>query len=281
MKYAIVAAAIGLAPTALAAWAFMIEPSMLRVREVTLTPPRWPLECDGLRVAVLADLHVGSPWNGPENLARVVARTREARPDVVLLAGDYVIDDVVGGTFVPPLVIAAGLRDLDAPLGTFAVLGNHDHWLDAGLVTRAFESVGIRVLEDASVSLRKEACTLSLVGLSDAWEGRADVRGALAGVPDGAGPILAFTHNPDLFPKVPERVSLTIAGHTHGGQVWLPLLGRPVIPSSFGQRYAIGAVVERGRHLFVSSGIGTSTLPVRFATPPEISLLILKSREGA
>jgi predicted MPP superfamily phosphohydrolase len=93
-------------------------------------------------------------------------------------------------------------------------------------------------------------------------------------VTDGA-PVLAFTHNPDLFPEVPSRVSLTLAGHTHGGQVYLPLLGRLVVPSQFGERYAIGHVVENGRHLFVTAGVGTSILPVRFLVPPEISIIRL------
>ena len=96
---------------------------------------------------------------------------------------------------------------------------------------------------------------------------------ALAAVPDEA-PVLVFTHNPDLFPEIPERVSLTIAGHTHGGQVYLPGIGRPIVPSRYGERFAIGHVVERGRHLFVSSGLGTSILPVRFLVPPEVAAII-------
>jgi hypothetical protein len=91
-------------------------------------------------------------------------------------------------------------------------------------------------------------------------------------------PVLAFTHNPDVFPHVPARVALTIAGHTHGGQVVLPLLGRPLVPSAYGQRYAIGHVEEDGRHLFVSSGLGTSIFPVRFGVPPEISIVVVRVR---
>jgi predicted MPP superfamily phosphohydrolase len=92
-----------------------------------------------------------------------------------------------------------------------------------------------------------------------------------------AGPIIAVTHNPDIFPKIPARVALTIAGHTHGGQVNLPLVGRPEVPSIFGQRYAAGHIVEDNRHLFVTTGIGTSMIPVRFRVPPEIVVLTLES----
>ena len=113
-------------------------------------------------------------------------------------------------------------------------------------------------------------------GLGDFWEGRHDVGATLASVPSGQ-PVLAFTHNPDVFPEIPERVSLTVAGHTHGGQVYIPLVGRPVVPSRYGQRYAIGHIVENGRHLFVTPGLETSIIPVRFLVPPEVSVLELQA----
>ena len=159
-------------------------------------------------------------------------------------------------------------------LGVFAVLGNHDWWFDAPRMRRALETAGIPVLEDQSRLLERDACRFWLAGISDFWEGRHDVVRALAAVP-AAAPVVAFTHNPDVFPDVPARVLLTIAAHTHGGQVALPLIGRPIVPSRYGQRYAIGHIVEDGRHLFVSSGIGTSVIPVRFRVPPEVSLLTL------
>jgi len=142
-------------------------------------------------------------------------------------------------------------------------------------VQGALEAVGIPSLEDTAVPLEHDGCAFWLAGVSDYWEGAHDIDAALAAVPKGA-PTLLFTHNPDLFPEIPPRVALTIAGHTHGGQVYLPGIGRPVVPSKFGQRYAIGHVEEAGRHLFVSSGLGTSILPVRFLVPPEISVLTLE-----
>lgn len=257
-------------------WSFVVEPASLRNEDHAIAIPSWPAGCEGLRIAVLADLHVGSPWNGPDKLDRVIALTQHAQPDLVLLAGDFVIHGVRGGTFTPPEPIAAALGQLEAPLGVFAVLGNHDWWFDAPRVRAALESNGIPVLEDAATRIHGSACDFWLVGISDYWEGRHDVPGALAQVTDEA-PVLAFTHNPDIFPDVPARVNLTIAGHTHGGQVYLPLIGRPIVPSRYGQRYAIGHVVEQGRHLFVSSGLGTSIIPVRFLVPPEVSVLTLRS----
>jgi predicted MPP superfamily phosphohydrolase len=272
-RLALALGALALAPPV---WGFLIEPALLRNEDYELAVPRWPAACDGLRVAVLADLHVGSPGNGPDKLERVVALTQRARPDLVLLAGDYVIHGVVGGRFAAPEEIAPALARLAAPLGVWAVLGNHDWWLDGPRVRAAFEAVGIRFLEDAAARVGEGGCAFWLVGVSDLWEGRHDVRGALAQVDDGA-PVVLFTHNPDVFPEVPARVELTIAGHTHGGQVYLPGIGRPIVPSAYGERYAIGHVVEQGRHLFVSSGLGTSILPVRFLVPPEVSVLTLRA----
>lgn len=259
-----------------AIWSFAVEPASLRTQDYEIAAPRWPAPCDGVRVAVLADLHVGSPFNGPAKLQRIRELTQRARPDLILLAGDFVIQGVAGGRFSPPELIASELRSLSAPLGVWAVLGNHDWWLDAPRVQRAFESVGIRVLEDAAVSVDRESCRFWVAGISDFWEGRHDVARALSSVPDSA-PVIAFTHNPDVFPSIPARVSLTIAGHTHGGQVYVPLVGRPIVPSNYGQRYAVGHVVEENRHLFVSSGLGTSIIPVRFLVPPEISIVVLRA----
>jgi predicted MPP superfamily phosphohydrolase len=261
-------------------WGFWLEPDSLQNQDATLRLPGWPAACDGLRVAVLADLHVGSPWNGLDKLAEIVALTQAAEPDLVLLAGDFVIHGVVGGRFVPPEEAAVVLARLEAPLGVHAVLGNHDWWLDPRRVREALEAEGIPVHEDAATALAAGACRFWLAGVSDFWEGPHDLARALADVPHGE-PVVVFTHNPDLFPEIPPRVTLTVAGHTHGGQVYLPGIGRPVVPSRYGERFAIGHVVEDGRHLFVSSGTGTSILPVRFLVPPEVSVLELRAGGGS
>lgn len=268
--------ALGTLAVALPIWGFLIEPGSLRNEDHEVTVPDWPVGCDGLRVAVLADLHIGSPRNGLDKLDRIIELTQRARPDLILLAGDYVIHGVAGGEFTPPEEIALALRQLSAPLGVWAVLGNHDWWFDGPRVRGALESVGIRFLEDSAARIRSPVCDFWLVGVSDFWEGRHDVHAALEQVTDPA-PVVAFTHNPDVFPDIPARVSLTIAGHTHGGQVYLPLIGRPIVPSRYGERFAIGHIVEGGRHLFVSSGLGTSIIPVRFLVPPEVSVVTIRS----
>jgi predicted MPP superfamily phosphohydrolase len=253
-------------------WAFWLEPASLRNEDHHLNLPSWPAECNGVRIAVLADLHVGSPFNGLDKLEEIVTVTLSAKPDLVLLAGDYVIHGIIGGKFTPPEDIAKVLARLNAPMGVYAVLGNHDWWFDGDRIVSAFESAGIRVLEDSATVVKRGKCQFWLSGISDLWEGAHDINKALEKVPANAT-VVAFTHNPDIFPQIPSRVALTIAGHTHGGQVYVPGIGRPVTPSEYGQRYAAGHIVEEGRHLFVSSGLGTSIIPVRFLVPPEISIL--------
>ena len=267
---------LGLLLVSLAAWGFWWEPASLSTREYALSLPGWPAAAGDLRIAVLADLHTGSPHNDLEKLQEVVDATNRAHPDLILLAGDFVTHGVVGGHVVEPEASAKVLRALHATLGVYAVLGNHDWWFDGARVRNALEDEGIPVLEDRAIPLVFNRMPFWLAGVSDFWEAAHDVSRALTGV-DGASPVIVVTHNPDVFPEIPDRVALTIAGHTHGGQVAVPGLGRPVVPSQFGERYAIGHIVEGGRHLFVSTGIGTSILPVRFRVPPEISMVTIRS----
>ncbi|ABC28406.1 predicted phosphohydrolase [Hahella chejuensis KCTC 2396] len=261
---------------ALGVWAFWIEPASLVDNEVSIAIHPWPQSCDDLQVAVIADLHVGSPHNGLSRLRELVDETNALKPDLILLAGDFVIQGVIGGEFAEPRDIAAELDRLQASLGVYAVMGNHDWWHGPQLILDAFAGTHIEFLEDASKELTQGDCRFWLAGVSDYWEGAHDIGKALADIPAEA-PILAFTHNPDVFYDFPHRVSLTFAGHTHGGQVNLPLIGRPIVPSQYGERFAIGHIDEDGRQMFVTPGVGTSILPVRFRVPPEISLVTLKS----
>ena len=259
----------------LAAWTVWVEPRRLVSRHVDVPLAGLPLAHDGLRITILTDLHVGSPHHGLDTLEEIVAAANGQQPDVILILGDLVIQGVVGGTFVPPEPIADVLRGLRARYGVFAVLGNHDWWLDGPRVQAALGRAGIRVLEDASVPVVVNEEPIWFAGVSDFWERPHDVQAALRAVPAGE-PVIVFTHNPDIFPEIPARVLLTVAGHTHGGQVRLPLVGRPIVPSRYGQRYAAGSIVEGGRSLFVGTGVGTSIIPVRFRVPPEVVQLVLR-----
>ncbi len=233
----------------------------------------------GLRIAVIADLHGGARFIGEAKIAQVVALANDAHPDLILLAGDYVVTSphgaLKGDRHMPIAAIARLLGGLRAPLGVYAVLGNHDHWDDAPRIAAAFAAVHIEVLENAARAVPTPRGPLYLAGIGDAYTHHDAPARALAALPRGQR-ALCFTHSPDVFPQLPDACLLTVAGHSHGGQVDLPLLGRLVVPSKYGQRYAAGLVREGGKYLFVSTGIGTSLYPVRFRVPPEVSVLDLQ-----
>ena len=235
---------------------------------------RWPEALHGLRVAVLSDLHTGAPHVGERKLERIVGKVNAARPDLVALVGDYADPSVPLGEPVSPERVAKLLGDLYAPLGVFAVLGNHDWYHYGERVPRALRSAGIEVLENDAVAVERGGEVLWLAGLADMRERNADVTVALAMVPPGQA-LIALTHDPDMFPQLRDRANVTLAGHTHGGQVGIPAVRRLATPTAHG--YTGGEVREAGGYLYVSRGVGTTGLPIRFAAPPEIALLRLRS----
>jgi predicted MPP superfamily phosphohydrolase len=257
----------------LAFYAFVIEPASLRLARYDIALEQAP-DLRGLRIAVISDLHGGAPFIDDAKIAQVVAMTNAARPDLILLTGDLNAH-IYFRRGMPIGHVIDQLRPLAAPLGVYAVIGNHDRWEGASRVTALLTRAGVPVLENASRLVRTRRGGFYLVGIGDAEKHADDPARALSGVPRGAD-ALCFTHSPDSFPRLPATCALTIAGHTHGGQVKLPLLGRPVVPSHYHQRYAAGLVREGGRTLFVSTGIGTSILPVRLGVPPEIALITVR-----
>jgi predicted MPP superfamily phosphohydrolase len=256
----------------LAVWSVAIEPGELVVTTTRIALPRWP--GPPLRIVALSDIHAGAPHVDVAKLRKIVAAANAENPDLIVLLGDYVIHRVPGGSFIPPEVTAHELRPLRARLGVYGVLGNHDHWLDGPRVSRAFVAEGIPMLDGEAVRIDDRGDPFWLIGIPDIWTRWPDVPGLLKRVPKDAH-VLALTHNPDIFPSLPPRIDLLLAGHTHGGQVSLPGIGAPIVPSSYGRRFTRGHIVEDGRHLFVTPGIGTSILPVRFRVPPEISVVAL------
>lgn len=258
----------------LAVYAFFIEPNRLIVHRETITLASWPTELRGMKIAAISDIHAGAPHITLDKVRHLVALANAEQPDLILLPGDFVIQNVIGGSFVEPTALAAELKLLKSRVGVFAALGNHDWWYNAPRVRSAFEEAGIRVLDNQTIKIEHNGKAFWLAGFADEWEGNPNIAATMNQVTDDS-PVIAFTHNPDIFPRVPNRVALTIAGHTHGGQIALPLLGRLVVPSKFKQRYAAGLVAENGKQLFVTTGVGTSIIPVRFGVPPEIALLTI------
>jgi uncharacterized protein len=274
------AAAVAAAGAALAARALWTEPRRTVLRRRTLRLPRWPADLDGATIALVGDLHAGAAHMDVARVGRIAAAVARRRPDLVLMAGDLVDDEGVGGTRLAPEAVAAALARAGDP--RVAVLGNHDRRFGGDRVARALRDAGFAVLSDEPIALEVRSRRVWVAGLEDATTERPDPAQALEGIPSDE-PLLVLTHNPDAFPLVPERATLTVAGHTHGGQVAIPRLRARVIPSRFGERYAAGHVVERGRHLVVTSGVGTSRWPVRLFATPEVLLLRLRParRRGA
>lgn len=281
----------------LGGYALAVEPGFrLRVQRYALTPPGWTAGL-ALRIAVLADLHAGMPSMPLSRVQDIVDFANALEPDLILLLGDYSNTDRLLGIQADWAEVVPMLAALRAPLGRFAILGNHEWWDDPRaqrerrgptLAHGAFAGTDIPLIENDAVRLVKDGRSFWLLGLGDQlafrlpghgkFRGVDDLPAALAKVTDDA-PVLLMAHEPDVFPRVPDRVSLTVAGHTHGGQV--RLFGwSPVVPSKYGNRYAYGHVVENGRHLIVSGGLGTVSAglaPVRFGMPPEIVMLELGS----
>jgi predicted MPP superfamily phosphohydrolase len=282
---------LALSGAAMTGYALAIEPGfLLRVQRYSLTPPGWPADFK-LRIAALTDFHVGEPYMSLKHVERIVETANALNPDLILLLGDY----AAGHHWVTRKITikdtAAVLTGLKASLGAHAILGNHDWWDDrqaqkrrAGpcLYRTALEAAGFPVYENDGVRLEHKGKGFWLMGLGDQiafiegrnrFAGVDDLDATLAKVTDDA-PVILMIHEPDAFTKVPSRVSLTLAGHTHGGQI--RLFGySPVVPSAYGNRFAYGHIVEQDRHLIVSGGLGCSILPVRFGVPPEINLIEL------
>lgn len=274
------------------AYAAVWEPGRQKVTRYRFTPRGWP-EGRRLRIAVLSDLHVGSLHVPLTRVSDLVAATNALTPDLTLLLGDFVASRARIASDPAMADWAGELARLEAQDGVFAVLGNHDWWHDAPTQTLrtgptqvglALERAGIPVLENRAVKLSTAGGPLWLAGLGDqiaflprrrGWaQGIDDLAGTMAQVADDGAPVIMMAHEPDVFARMPDRVTLTLAGHTHGGQV--RLLGwAPIVPSRYGRRYAYGHVREEGRDLIVSGGIGTSQLPIRFGIPPEIVLIEL------
>lgn len=232
------------------------------VRRASLDGLRAPL-----RVAWLTDLHYG-PWIGAGSVAAWVDATLAEAPDLIVLGGD-IVDQAEGGSVA---ALTSELSRLRAPLGTWAVWGNHDRtrFPRIGAFEARLGTAGIDVLVNRGELVRDD---LWLAGVDDLVTGRPDLDAALRDRPADAACLLA-SHNPDLLPEVPSSVSLTLSGHTHGGQVVLPWIGPPITSSRYGRRFASGWVSGPARG-YVSRGLGVALVPVRVNCPAELTILEL------
>ncbi len=261
-------------------WGVGIEPGLLVERRATVQSNGWPSRMKPLRIAMVSDLHVGSPHIDLPMIDDMVARINAMDADIVVLLGDFVIHEVLLGEFVAPAEFAPRLAPLRAKYGVYAVLGNHDWWYDGREIRLALERAGITVLENEAVPVERPGGRFWIAGIADDVTRAPDPVGTISPIPDGE-PVIVMAHNPAVFFDTPNRVAVTLAGHTHGGQIYLPWIGAIVTPGRAPRRYDYGHIREFGRDLFITAGIGTSILPVRLNMPPEIVLLTVEPADAA
>ncbi|MEI8312606.1 MAG: metallophosphoesterase [Verrucomicrobiota bacterium] len=240
------------------------------VNRKTICVSGLPAAFNGIRVALLSDFHHGKLVSS-QMIRDSVWLANSLEPDLIALTGDYVHrgKEWVGACF-------RELADLRAPLGVFGVLGNHDHYSGtAESVRQTMRRAGILDLTNCGIDIRREGQSLRVCGVGDLWQEKQHLGSALGGVRRAEAALL-LSHNPDYVERIrDDRVGLVLSGHTHGGQCVLPLIGAPLLPSRFGQKYASGLCQGPATRVFVTTGVGHSFPPIRVNCPAEVALLTL------
>lgn len=287
-----------LGSTAFAGYAVAVEPGfMLDVTRYRISPRTWPAGLD-LKIAVIADIHACEPFMPASRVRRIAEIANSMQPDMVVLLGDFNGGHRFATAPVMPEQWAEALDILDAPLGVHAILGNHDWWHGPLPNMRADGTVGIRralrhmnasLLDNDARRLAKGGQPFWVAGLGDQlahptgrhrFRGADDLDATLAKVTDDA-PIVLLAHEPYVFHRVPDRVAVTLCGHTHGGQVNFPIVGPVIANERFGRDLVYGHTIAGDRHIVISAGLGTSILPIRFMRPPELVELTISGAAPA
>lgn len=247
-------------------WAFYIEPNMLVVKHYSIINEKLA----GIRIVFASDFHLKS--SEEKKLERIVKKINKQEPDIVLLGGDF----VNGHDFENTLEIdkiARGLSNIKSKYGICSVLGNHDWWLDGEGIKHNLKKENINVLLNENKVIKINSQDVFIAGTEDLITREPDIKKTLQNT---TSPVILVTHSPDIFPQIPSSVDLTLAAHTHGGQVIIPFLGPLIVPSDYGSKYAVGLIEENNKKMIVSKGIGTSIISVRFNCAPEIIVIDFK-----
>jgi predicted MPP superfamily phosphohydrolase len=260
-----------------AGYGVLMEPNWFKVETVRLKLPRLSRKFSGLRVAQISDIHMGG-WMNLERFERVADMVLAESPDVLLITGDFLIgDDAIEFSQQSVEDLVTVLSRLTEIVPTFAVLGNHDYWTDAETVRQLMNSSGVTDLTNTVFTLKREDENLHLCGVDDIWEGHARLDQVMEQLGDDSAAIL-LAHEPDFADTsaATGRFDLQLSGHTHGGQVVLPLIGAPVLPY-LGRKYGSGLYKVGEMFQYTNRGVGMARLPLRINCPPEITLFVLES----
>lgn len=263
---------------ALFGYSYFIEPRRLVLNHTQLNVPNFSPKLNGLKIVAIADIHGGSNHVTEEKLRDIVSKTNEQNPDLIVLLGDYIsqVKGKRGALMMPVETIADNLQGLKAKYGVYAVIGNHDWWYNENKVRTEFERVGIKILDNEAVEIKIGDETLWFWGIEDLWKHHKVPTAVFEKIQNKQN-IIALTHNPDSLFDCPKQISLLFAGHSHGGQVNFPIYGTKAFVND--PRFMHGHAEVDGKHVFVTSGIGTSILPFRFRVPPEIAVVTLISAD--
>ena len=244
-------------------WAFFIEPNLLFVKHYRIKNENLA----GIRIVFAADFHLRS--HQEYRLKQTIKKINAQKPDILLLGGDFIDGISLKKSFSLPQT-ALYLSKINAPYGVYSVVGNHEYWSGDIDLKKILLKHGITVLSNENTPINIKGKKLYIAGIEDSFSSEPDIDKALK---NSGQNVIVLTHSPDIFPKVPDSVILTLAGHTHGGQIRIPFYGALFIPSEFGKRYAEGLIVEGSKKMIVTRGIGTSTIHIRFNCPPEIVVI--------
>ena len=260
-----------------AGYGFFMEPKRFAVETVRLKLPRLSPRFSGLRVAQISDIHMGG-WMNPERLQRVVDLVLAQDPDVLLITGDFLLGydfDHASRQSLEDLVV--GLSPLADSVPTFAVLGNHDYWINSKAVRGMLRAAGITDLTNRVFTLTREDEHLHLCGVDDVWDGNVRLDDVLAQL-NGDGAAILLAHEPDFADTsaATGRFDLQLSGHSHGGQIVLPIIGPPRLPY-LGRKYPSGLYKVREMFQYTNRGVGMARLPIRINCPPEITLFVFES----
>lgn len=272
---AIIIALLGLAGMIVAWRARFVAPFRIQLTHVIMPLPRRHAHLHGLTIAFVSDTHIG-PHFRTGDLRPTITALRNARPDILLLGGDYVSESP---RFIDPSVDALRDMAITAKLGTWAIYGNHDVANTRERIEEAMSRAAIPMLANESVEICTDKGPIWVAGIDDAILGNPDLNAAFRGIP-GDGAVIALWHEPDRAEQlVPFDPIFMVAGHSHGGQVRLPGIG-PLAAPKLGKRYVRGRYDIDGMPLYVSSGVGMYRPPIRLACPPEVVLITLLGESG-